>query len=97
MEKLQKAMKETKPVINMSKEEFQYSQKPMGKALYVHHKKVGRPRVDPNKKTSPKDKIKCDVCGKIYIRSGSYCHKNTIYHKERLKINKKLAKLLIED
>lgn len=95
MEKLQKTMKERKPILDMSKEEFDYSQKPIGKAIYKHSS--GRPKVDRSEKAKPTDRITCKECGKEYFRSGSACHKRTVFHTERARVNKKLAKLLIED
>jgi hypothetical protein len=95
MEKNQKAMTDTIPIIDMSKEQFEYSQRPLGKAIYKHN--IGRPKKEITEKALPTDRIKCDLCGKEYFRSGSYNHKKTVFHQEKLKVNKKLVKLLIED
>jgi hypothetical protein len=92
METLQKTMIESKPILELSKEEFNYSQKPIGKALYKHS--VGRPRKEI--KCDPKDRIKCSICGKIYTRCASYQHKKTQHHKTHMKINEKLKVLLID-
>jgi hypothetical protein len=95
---LQKSMKETKPIFNLNKEEFNYSQKPVGKAIYKHSieekRKAGRPIKDV--KVNPKDRLECDICGKSYIRSSSTHHKRTQYHQAHVKINSKLRKLLID-
>lgn len=96
IEELQKSMKDTKPVFKLTKEEFEYSQKPIGKAIYKHgiqEKKAGRPIKDI--KCSPKDRVKCDICDKTYVRSSSTHHKRTQYHQAHVKINKKLRELLI--
>lgn len=97
MEERQKAMQEAKPMINMTREEFDYSQKPIGKALYKNaiNNKPGRPATGI--KAMPTDRLKCDICGKEYFRSGSTKHKRTVYHTERAKLNKKLIELLIDD
>ncbi len=94
MEKLQKAMTDTKPIPDMTKEEFKYSQKPIGKAIYKHNS--GRPKKKSTEKALPNDRITCKDCGKEYNRSGSACHKRTVFHKERVRINKKLSDLLID-
>jgi len=85
-----------KPVLELDKDEFKYTQTPIGGPLYKHNvKKGGRPRVEDDKKKKPTDKIKCEVCGKEYIRSGATKHKRTVFHLERLRINKKLLDLLV--
>lgn len=82
-----------KEVPEMTKEEYKYTQTPIGNATYKHNIKKGRPIT--NGKVSPKDRIICDICGKEYTRSGSAGHKKTVYHKERQRINKKLRELLM--
>lgn len=98
MENLQKTMQSTKPIIDMSREEFNYTQKPIGKAIYKHsiNSQPGRPKKPEGTKVKPTDRIVCESCGKEYFRSGSTCHKRTVYHQERQRINKKLQELLID-
>ena len=99
MEQVQEELKKGKPIYRMTKQEFDYSQKPIGKAIYKHSiddtKKIGRPKKDD--KVNPKDRLECDICGKTYTRSSSTHHKRTQYHQAHLKINKKLRELLIEN
>lgn len=93
MEDIQQEVAKGKPVYKLTKEEFDYTQKPVGKAIYKHS--VGRPKKDADEKTSPKDRVECDICGKTYVRSSSTNHKRTQFHQAHVKINKKLQKLLI--
>jgi hypothetical protein len=94
---LQQTMKETKPIFKLNKDQFEYSQTPIGKAIYKHsieEKKAGRPK--KNIKVNPRDRIECKLCGKIYVRSSSTHHQRTQYHQAHVKINKKLRELLID-
>lgn len=54
---------------------------------------IGRPKLE--KKSSPNDKILCEICGKYYTRSGSCNHKRTQYHQLHLKMDKKIRDVLI--
>lgn len=94
MFKVQAEIFKGKPVYALTKEEFNYTQKPLGKAIYKHS--VGRPRKEPDEKTSPKDKIVCDICGRTFTRSGRTNHKRSQFHKAHEKINRKLKELLID-
>lgn len=86
-----------KPILEMTKEEFRYTQTPLGGPTYKHNvKKAGRPEVVPSKRKLPTDRLKCEICGKEYFRSGSYKHKQTAFHKDRMRMNKKLLELLID-
>lgn len=86
-----------KPILQLTKDEFQYTQTPIGGPTYKHNlKKRGRPTVETNQKKKPNDRIKCEICGKEYFRSGSTKHKRTEFHQAHVKINKKLLDLLID-
>lgn len=93
---LQKAMQETKPIINMTKEEFEYAQKPIGNAIYQHNleTKIGRPRKE--NKAKPSDRIKCKICSKEYTRSCATSHKKTQYHKLHESLNIKLIEFIVK-
>ena len=69
---------------------LKYLQKPVGKALYR-----GRPKKDIDSKAKPNDRVKCDTCGKDFIRSNRSSHKNTKYHQLYEKVNKKMANLIL--
>jgi hypothetical protein len=94
MNNLQKEMNTAKPIMEMTKDEFNYSQKPIGKAIYKNA--VGRPQIPDDKKAKPTDRIKCKICGKEYTRSHVTNHRKTQHHQTFAKVNKKLQELLID-
>lgn len=85
-----------KPILDLTKDEFKYTQTTLGGPTYKHNMKRGRPEVDDANKKLPTDRIKCKVCGKEYFRSGATKHKRTVFHKERERINEKLLGFLID-
>lgn len=89
---IQTAIDDAKPIINMSKEEFDHIQKPVGKATYVHA--LRESRKIPHK---PTDRIECTLCGKTYTRNNQAQHRNTQIHKTYESINKQLLKLMMAD
>ncbi len=84
-----------KPITELTKDEFQYTQTPIGGPTYKHNLKRGRP-IPENGKAKPTDRIKCEICGKEYFRSGSTKHKRTEYHRAMERVNKKLLDLLVD-
>lgn len=56
---------------------------------------VVEPYLKDEYKCHPKDKLKCQICGKIYIRSGSAKHKKSELHKKCEDINNKLLKAIL--
>lgn len=84
-------MSESKEILEMNRDEFnKLNKNVVRKAVF---KKPGRHPVD--KPALASDRIICGVCGKEFTRSGRTCHNKTVYHKERMKINKKLNELLL--
>lgn len=84
-------MAENKEILEMSRNEFNDLQKNViKKAVY---KKKGRPGVIDYAK--PSDRLTCTVCGKDFTRSGRTGHQRTVYHQQRVQINKKLNELLL--
>ncbi len=73
-------------------ETLKYAQKPIGKALLR-----GRPKKNDDEKSDPTDKITCEICAKVFVRSNRTNHKKTSYHQLYEKINRKMAKLIIND
>lgn len=69
---------------------LKYVQKPIGKAIY-------KGRVPKEQYADPKDKINCDICGKTYTRSNKNAHIKTNHHQIYSKMNKKMAKLLLDE
>jgi len=81
-----------KPIIDYDNNSLKYVQKPLGKALYR-----GRPRKNEEDKGKPTDKIKCSLCGNSFTRSNRSHHNKTQRHLLYDKVNKKMAKLVIDD
>ncbi len=94
IKRIQRKIKHNKNLCDYTVEELKYVQKPIGKAIYKS-KKIGRPCVDV--KADPKDKLECEICGKIFIRSGRYNHNKTEYHIAHANMNDKIRKLLINN
>ena len=92
MEKIQEKIQKQKGLTQYSNEELQYIQKPIDQALY---KSQGRPKKIEKNKAKWNDKIKCDRCGKIFIRSSRTAHYKTQYHKIFDKMNNKLQNILL--
>src|ERR1700677_1702569 len=89
---LHTSIKENKGLSQYTSEELKYVQKPLGKAIY----KCRRPKKEDSEKCHWSDKVKCDTCGKTFMRSARTAHNNTNFHKIHIKMNDKLKKLLIE-
>lgn len=81
---------EDKNVVNYTEEEIKYCTTPIGNAIYNHR---GRKRKE--KKCLPTDRVKCEMCGKEYTRSGKYNHDKTKVHQTYVKLNKKIASVLL--
>lgn len=79
-------------IINYEDETLKYVQKPLGKAHFR-----GRPLMTEEQKGKPSDKIKCTLCGITFIRSNRSHHNKTNRHKLYDKVNKKMAKLVLDD
>ena len=58
-------------------------------------KHVVEPYLKDEYKCHPKDRVKCQVCGKVYTRSGSAKHKKSQQHKIYEDINNKLLKAIL--
>lgn len=57
-----------------------------------------REEPDPDfRRKDPKDRIKCEMCGKIFNRCNRSTHNKTNYHKIFLQANRKLMRLLQPD
>ena len=59
--------------------------------------KRGRPKLPENEKAKPTDRIKCEVCGKEYFRSGKTAHIRGKIHQEYLKIHNSVQKVIKEN
>lgn len=73
--------------------------KPIGKEIYKSNnvKKAGRPYKKVGEKVLHSDKIKCDICGRMFTRSNRTNHNNSSVHKAYSNINQKLYKLLLSE
>ncbi len=89
---IQTAIDDAKPIINMSSEEFDHIQKPIGKATYKHALKKSQ-----KTQYKPTDRIECNLCGKTYTRNNQAQHRNTQIHKTYETINKQLLNLMLAD
>jgi len=93
MEKIQKQVQKQKGLTQYSNEKLIYIQKPIGKAIY---KSKERPKKSEENKAKWNDKVKCDRCGKEFIRSSRTTHNKTQYHKIFDKMNNKLQDFLLQ-
>lgn len=83
---------EDKNIVDYTEEEIKYCTTPIGCAIY-NTKKIGRKRKEI--KCLPSDRVKCEICGKEYTRSGKYNHDITQVHQTYKKLNKKIASVLL--
>ncbi len=72
---------------------LKYARKPLGKAIYRAN--VGRPLKEDHVHWT--DRVKCNICGKIFTRSARANHNKTKYHQTYACIGEKLRKILIND
>lgn len=86
-----KQIQDEQYLLNYDDDTLRYVQKPIGRALHR-----GRPKMAEEDKGTSSDRIKCDLCGKEYVRSNRSHHKKTKQHQLYDKINKKLAKLVLD-
>lgn len=91
LQNIQEKLKVDKNISEYTVDELKYLQKPIGKALYR-----GRPKKDDNDRAKPTDRLKCEVCGKEFFRSGRTKHNQTKHHLLHEKMNKKLMKMLVD-
>jgi len=84
-----------KQIIDMNKEELNTILRPIGKATYKDGQENPNPK-SKKKKAMPNDKIECDVCHKIYSRANRNKHRQTQFHQERARLQKKLIALLLD-
>ncbi len=91
--RIQNSLEKQKGLGLYTKKELEYVQTPIGSALYKT-KKIGRPKTEKPAKWN--DRVKCDVCGDEFTRSGRTNHNKTRHHQDFLKMNKKIRTLLLE-
>jgi len=72
---------------------LKYVRKPLGKAIYRAN--VGRPRKEEHAQST--DRIKCNICGKIFTRSARANHNKTKYHQTYASVGEKMRKVLIDN
>ncbi len=72
---------------------LKYVKKPLGKAIYTAN--VGRPHKEDHVHWS--DRVKCQICGKIIIRSSRWNHNKTKYHQTYARVGEKMRKVLIDN
>ena len=93
--KIQDKIKHDKIVVDYKVDELKYLKKPIGKALYKYSENEKLPL---RKKNIPKwkEKVKCVVCGGMYMRSSKTRHEWTQRHKIYNNVNTKIVSLLTE-
>lgn len=94
IKKSQNQIKNEEYIINFNDDTLKYSQTPIGKALVRGR---GRPPMAEEDKAKPSDRVKCDLCGHYFIRSNRSSHKKTEKHRLYLRVNKKMAKLVLDN
>lgn len=83
--KIHDELKSGKNLIDCDVDTIKYIKKPLGKALYE------------GGKAKPDDRIKCQVCGKIFTRWNRTRHNKTQYHQTYAKVENKFKQFLLAD
>lgn len=92
IKKCQKELLSDKPVLDFEDDTIRYMQKPIGKAIYR-----GRPKMTEEERGKPSDRITCEICGQEFVRSNRSHHNKNQRHQLYSKVNKKMAKLVLDD
>lgn len=90
---MQNKIKNNKGILLYSSEEFNYLDKPLGKALYKN--KIGRPKKEDGMKAHPSDILTCDICGGTYKRAHGSDHRKTKIHKAFDGLNNKIKNFIL--
>jgi hypothetical protein len=85
LKKVHNELKSGKSLIDCEMDTLKYIKKPVGRALYE------------GGKAKPDDRIKCQVCGKVFTRWNRSQHNKTQYHKIYLKVESQFKKFLFEE
>jgi hypothetical protein len=90
--KAKKQIRTKKYVLNYDDDALKYVQKPIGKAL-----RKGKPKMAEEDKAKPTDRLVCELCGKEFVRWNRAHHKKSQRHQLYESVNKKLAKLVLDN
>lgn len=92
-EKVRKKLKKQKGLGLYEPEEIKYLEKPIGKAVFIG------PKEEPIKKqkSTPFDRVICDICGTEFTRGNRSKHNKTRHHRDFLVFNDKIRKIMLDD
>lgn len=89
---MEEKIENNKAITEYNDKEIHYIKTPIGKTLYLK-----KPTEKKQKeKCKPSDRLKCDICGKEFFRSGRSNHNKTQFHKTHELVNKKIREFLIK-
>ena len=87
---LKQHLNDDKNIVDYNREQLEYLQKPIGKAIYK-----SEDITDADTKAHWSDRIKCNVCGKEFTRSSRTKHNKTQHHRTYEQLNRKLVEFLV--
>jgi len=104
---IQENLKKGQSLTLYSAEELKYLESPIGKIIYNTSVEENEKPI-PNNTNIPKecigtvyknwyDKVTCNVCGAVTVRSNQSQHKHTKKHKVYADMNEKIRKLLLNN
>lgn len=93
----QNKIKKTKNLIEYEPEVLKYlDESCVAKAIYKQEEEKEQPPKENPDVPYWKQRIKCDICGKEYFRSGTTKHRSTQHHKTYMMINDKMRKFILD-
>lgn len=92
--KIKKNLKKGKILAEYDVDELDYIRKPIGRSIYKES--INKTKTKTIRKWNGKERIKCDVCGKVFRRSNRNVHVKSKLHQAYLNINNKFKKLLLK-
>lgn len=95
MEEVQRAREEInsdKQIYDYDISTMNYIKKPVGKAIFKRSEEEKQ-----NKKTNPRDKVRCNICSKEFTRWNRSKHNKTKHHILCEKIVSKMKNFILDD
>jgi hypothetical protein len=90
MSEKKEKIKNNKNLNEYTDDELDFLKTRTGKALYNEE-----PKPKEKKKAHWSDRVKCDICGKVFTRSSRNAHNATVYHRLKKEQLEKIKKLVI--